>query len=133
MKQPSVKTRKDLFGRDVKVTRNKGVKTKEVTGDYVSKTKVVKGVKGGKQITKSRMEVDPSMGFGSVRNVTKYTGLAGLKRELDMKKSTDRKKVSSMAAGVNPEKAKANKNKMSVREMAKKKYKGTNLPKKFNG
>lgn len=133
MKQPSVKTRKDLFGRDVKVTRNKGVKTKEVTGDYVSKTKVVKGVKGGKQITKSRMEVDPSMGFGSVRNVTKYTGAAGLKRELDMKKSTARKKVSSMAAGVNPEKAKVTKNKMSVREMAKKKYKGTNLPKKFNG
>ena len=83
MKQPSVKTRKDLFGRDVKVTRNKDVKTKEVTGNYVAKTKVVKGVKGGSKVTKSRMEVDPSMGYGSVRNVTKYTGLAGLKKELD--------------------------------------------------
>jgi hypothetical protein len=73
------------------------------------------------------------MGFGSVRNVTKYTGAAGLKRELDMNKSTERKKVSSMAAGVNPSKAKATKNKLTVREMAQKKYKGTNLPKKFNG
>lgn len=133
MKQPSVKNRKDVFGRDVKVTRDKGVKTKEVTGNYVSKTKVVKGVKGGKQVTKSRMEVDPSMGFGSVRNVTKYTGLSGLKKELDMNKSTDRKKISSMAAGVNPTKAKLTKNKLTVREMAQKKYKGTNLPKKFNG
>ena len=133
MKQPSVKTRKDLFGRDVKVTRSGNTKTKEVTGDYVSKTKVVKNIKGGKQVTKSRMEIDPSMGYGSVRNVTKYRGLAGLKKELDMKPSTDRKKVSSMAAGVNPAKAKATKNKLTVREMAQKKYKGTNLPKKFNG
>lgn len=133
MKQPSVKTRKDLFGRDVKVTRNKGVKTKEVTGDYVAKTKVTKSVKGGKQVTKSRIEVDPSMGFGSVRNVTKYTGAAGLKRQLDMNPTSKRKKVSSMAAGVNPEKAKLTKNKLTVREMAQKKYKGTNLPKKFNG
>jgi hypothetical protein len=133
MKQPSVKTRKDLFGRDVKVTRNKDVKTKEVTGNYVAKTKVVKKVPGGKNITKSRMEVDPSMGYGSVRNVNKYTGLAGLKKELDMKKSTDRKKISTMAAGVNPTKAKLTKNKLTVREMAQKKYKGTNMPKKFNG
>lgn len=133
MKQPSVKTRKDLFGRDVKVTRDKGVKTKEVTGNYVAKTKVTKGVKGGKQVTKSRIEVDPSMGFGSVRNVTKYTGAAGLKKQLDMNPASKRKKVSSMAAGVNPEKAKLTKNKLTVREMAQKKYKGTNLPKKFNG
>lgn len=133
MKQPSVKTRKDVFGRDVKVTRDKGVKTKEVTGNYVAKTKVVKGVKGGSKVIKSRMEVDPSMGYGSVRNVTKYKGLAGLKKQLDMNPSTDRKKVFSMAAGVNPKVAKATNNKLTVRELAQKKYKGTNMPKKFNG
>jgi hypothetical protein len=38
-----------------------------------------------------------------------------------------------MAAGVNPKVAKATNNKLTVRELAQKKYKGTNMPKKFNG
>jgi hypothetical protein len=134
MKQPAVKNRKDLFGRDVKVTRDKGVKTKEVTGKYVAKTKVTKNAMGGgKKITKSTLKVSPREQMVDVTNKTKYTGAAARKRVLDVNPETSRKKTTSKAFNVNPAKAIATGNKLSVRESAKKMYKGTNLPKKFNG
>jgi hypothetical protein len=132
MKKPSVKTRTNLLGRDVKVTKVGNKKTREVTGNYVSKTKTSVDTKGGKKVTKSRIEVDPAMGFGSVRNVTKYTGLAGLKRAVSAKPGTDRKKVYTMKSEVNAKKAKEQGNKLSVRELAKSKYKGTNMPRRYN-
>jgi hypothetical protein len=131
MKQPVVKTRKNVLGRDVKITKVGNKKTREVTGNYVSKTRTSVDTKGGKKITKSRIEVDPAMGFGSVRNVTKYTGLAGLKRAFSSKPSSVRKTVYDMKSEVDPKRAKQSGNKMSVRELAQTKYKGGNLPRRF--
>lgn len=132
-KKPSVKTRTNLLGRDVKVTKVGNKKTREVTGNYVSKTRTATDTKGGKKVTKSRIEVDPTMGYGSVRNVTKFTGVAGLKRAVSSKPGAVRKTVYDMKAEVDPKRAKESGNKMSVRELAEKKYKGSNLPKRFKG
>lgn len=130
-KKSSVKTRTNLLGRDVKVTKTGNTKTREVTGNYVSKTRTATDTKGGKRVTKSRIEVDPAMGYGSVRNVTKFTGVAGLKRALSSKPGAVRKTVYDMKSEVDPKRAKQSGNKMSVRELAEKKYKGSNLPKRF--
>lgn len=132
-KDPIVKTRKNLLGRDVKVTKTGNKKTREVTGDYVSKTRTSVATKGGKKVTKSRIEVDPVMNYGSVRNVSKYTGVAGLKRAVSSKPGSDRKSVYKMTAQVDPKGAKLIGNKLSVRELAEKKYKGTNMPRKYKG
>jgi len=132
-KEPSVTTRKNILGRDVKVTKTGNTKTREVTGNYVSKTRTATDTKGGKRVVKSRIEVDPVMGYGSVRNVSKYTGIAGLKRSVSSKPGSDRKDVYTMTAQVDPKNAKKVGNKLSVRELAQKKYKGTNLPRKFKG
>jgi hypothetical protein len=131
MKQPIVKTRKNVLGRDVKITKTGNKKTREVTGNYVSKTRTSTDTKGGKKVTKSRIEVDPTMGYGSVRNVTKFTGAAGLKRALSSKPGAVRKTVYDMKAEVDPKRAKQSGTKMSVRELAQTKYKGGNLPRKF--
>jgi hypothetical protein len=131
MKQPIVKTRKNVLGRDVKITKTGNKKTREVTGNYVSKTRTATDTKGGKKVTKSRIEVDPAMGYGSVRNVTKFTGAAGLKRALSSKPGAVRKTVYDMKAEVDPKRAKQSGTKMSVRELAQTKYKGGNLPRKF--
>lgn len=134
MKQPIVKTRKNILGRDVKITRAGNEKTREVTGNRIAKTTVTKDLKtGGRKITTSKMVVSPREQMVDVINKTKYTGAAGRKRVLDVNPETSRKKKTVKAFNVNPEKAKVTKNKLSVRESAKKAYKGTNLPKKFNG
>jgi hypothetical protein len=130
-KEPSVTTRKNILGRDVKITKTGNKKTREVTGNYVSKTRTATDTKGGKKVTKSRIEVDPAMGYGSVRNVTKFTGAAGLKRALSSKPGAVRKTVYDMKSEVDPKRAKQSGTKMSVRELAEKKYKGSNLPKRF--
>jgi hypothetical protein len=132
MKQPLVKTRKNLLGRDVKITRSGNEKTREVTGNRVAKTTVSKNLKtGGKKITSSKMVISPREQMVDVINKTKYTGAAGRKRMLDVNPDTSRKKTTSKAFGVDPKKAKETKNKLSVRESAKKMYKGTNQPKRF--
>lgn len=128
-----IKTRKNLLGRDVKVSTSGNKKTREVTGNYVSKTRTSVPTKGGKKVTKSRLEVDPVMNYGSVRNVTKYTGLAGLKRAVSAKPGTERKKVFKLTGEVDPKRAAQTGNKLSVRELVQKKYKGDNMPRKFKG
>lgn len=131
-KEPVVKTRKNVLGRDVKITKTGNKKTREVTGDYVSKVRTATDIKGGKKVSKSRVELDPSMGYASVRNVTKFTGPAGLKRAFSTKPGPPRKNVFAINADVNPKRAKEQGNKLSVREVAKKYYKGSNLPRKTN-
>lgn len=134
MKQPIVKTRKNILGRDVKITRAGNEKTREVTGNRIAKTTVTKDLKtGGRKITTSKMVVSPREQMVDVINKTKYTGAAGRKRVLDVNPETSRKKKTVKAFNVNPEKAKVTKNKLSVRESAKKAYKGTNLPRRYNG
>lgn len=128
------KIRKNLLGRDVKVTREGSTKTREVTGNRMAKTTVTKNLKtGGKKITTSKIKVSPKEQMVDVINKTKYTGAAGRKRVLDVNPETSRKKTTSKAFSVDPEKAKQTKNTMSVREKAKKVYKGTNLPRRYNG
>jgi len=128
------KIRKNLLGRDVKVTRDGSTKTREVTGNKVAKTTVTKNLSsGGKKITTSKIKVSPREQMVDVINKTKYTGAAGRKRVLDVNPETTRRKTTSKAFSVDPAKAKQTKNTMSVREKAKKVYKGTNLPKKYNG
>ncbi len=125
--------RKNLLGRDVKITRDENTKTREVTGDRMARTKVTKDLSsGGKKITTSTIKVSPREQMVDVTNKTKYTGEAGRKRMLDVNPSTDRKNTTSKAFAVNPEKAKETKNTLSVREKAKKAYKGTNLPRNYN-
>jgi hypothetical protein len=125
-----VRTRKDIFGRDVKVVKTKNSKTRTVTGDYVAKTRTSRDVKGGKRVTKSRIELDKEMGVGNVRNVTKYTGLAGLKRVLTPNKY--RKDVNKVAGVVNPKLAAETGNKKSVTQSIIPRYKGKNLPRTYN-
>jgi len=126
--------RKNLLGRDVKITTSGNTKTREVTGNRMAKTTVTKDVNaGGKKITTSKIKVSPREQMVDVTNKTKYTGAAGRKRMLDVNPATDRKKTTSKAFAVNPEKAKETKNTLSVREKAKKAYKGTNLPRRYNG
>jgi len=128
------KIRKNLLGRDVKVTRDGSTKTREVTGNRIAKTTVSKDLKtGGRKVTTSKIKMSPREQMVDVTNKTRYTGAAGRKRMLDVNPSTDRKKTTSKAFSVDPAKAKQTKNTMSVREKAKKVYKGTNLPKKYNG
>jgi len=125
--------RKNLFGRDVKITTSGNTKTREVTGNRMAKTTVTKDVNaGGKKITTSKIKVSPREQMVDVTNKTKYTGAAGRKRMLDVNPATDRKKTTSKAFGVNAAKAKETKNTMSVRESAKKMYKGTNEPRNYN-
>ena len=126
---PKVRTRKDIFGRDVKVIKTKHSKTRTVTGDYVAKTRTSRDVRGGKKITKSRIELDPSMGVANVRNVTKYTGLAGLKRTLAPNKY--RKDVDKRSGVVDPKLAAATGNKKSVRQTIVPMYKGKNMPRTY--
>jgi hypothetical protein len=134
MKQPLAKTRKNLLGRDVKITRAGNEKTREVTGNRVAKTTVTKDLKtGGKKITSSKMVVSPREQMIDVVNKTKYTGAAGRKRVLDVNPETSRKKTTSKAFAVDPKKAKETKNPLSVRQSAKKMYKGTNVPRRYNG
>ena len=133
-KDPIVKTRKNILGRDVKITRAGNEKTREVTGNRVAKTTVTKDLKtGGRKITTSKMVVSPREQMVDVINKTKYTGAAGRSRMLDVNPETSRKKKTAKAFNVNPEKAKVTKNKLSVRESAKKAYKGSNLPRRYNG
>jgi hypothetical protein len=128
------KIRKNLLGRDVKVTRDGSTKTREVTGNRIAKTTVSKDLKtGGRKVTTSKIKMSPREQMVDVTNKTRYTGAAGRKRMLDVNPSTDRKKTTSKAFSVDPAKAKQTKNTMSVREKAKKAYKGTNLPRRYNG
>lgn len=129
--KPKVKvhTRKDMFGRDVKVVKSKHTKTRTVTGDYVAKTRTAQDVNGGKRITKSRIELDPSMGVANVRNVKKYTGLAGLKRTVAPNKY--RKTVDRRSGVVDSKLAAATGNKKSVREVIVPMYKGKNMPRTY--
>ena len=131
MKQPIVKTRKNVLGRDVKITKTGNKKTREVTGNYVSKVRTATDTRGGKRVVKSRLELDPAMSYANVRNVTKYTGVAGLKRAVSSKPGSDRKTVNVVKPNVNPKKAKEEGNKLTVRQFAEKNYKGKNLPKRF--
>jgi hypothetical protein len=121
--------RKNLLGRDVKITRDKNTKTREVTGNKMARTTVTKDLSsGGKKITKSTLKVSPREQMVDVTNKTKYTGVAARKRALDVNPETKRKSTSTKAFNVNPAKAKATGNKLSARESAKKMYKGTNQP-----
>ena len=133
-KDPILTSRKNILGRDVKITRAGNEKTPEVTGNKIAKTTVTKDLKtGGKKITTSKIKVSPKEQMVDVINKTKYTGAAGRKRVLDVNPETSRKKITSKAFSVDPAKAKQTKNTISVREKAKKVYKGTNLPRKYNG
>jgi hypothetical protein len=133
-KDPIVTSRRNILGRDVKITRSGNEKTREVTGNRVAKTTVAKNLKtGGKKITSSKMVISPREQMIDVTNKTKYTGVAGRKRMLDVNPETSRKKTTSKAFGVDAKKAKETKNKLSVRESAKKMYKGSNLPRRYNG
>ena len=126
--------RKNLLGRDVKITTSGNTKTREVTGNRMAKTTVTKDVNaGGKKITTSKIKVSPREQMVDVTNKTKYTGAAGRKRMLDVNPATDRKNTTSKAFAVDAAKAKATKNTMPVREKAQKAYKGTNLPRRYNG
>jgi hypothetical protein len=126
--------RKNLLGRDVKVTRDGNTKTREVTGNKMARTKVTKDVaSGGKKITTSTIRVSPKEQMVDVTNKTKYTGAAGRKRMLDVNPETDRKKTTTKTFAVDAAKAKQTKNTMPVREKAKKMYKGTNEPRRYNG
>lgn len=124
-----VRTRKDVFGRDVKIVKSKHTKTRTVTGDYVAKTRTSRDVNGGKKIMKSRIELDKDMGVGNVRNVTKYTGIAGLKRTFDSGKL--RKDVKKRSGNVDPKLAAASGNKKSVTQTLIPMYRGTNLPRTY--
>jgi hypothetical protein len=130
-KKPSTKTRTNILGRDVKVTKTGNKKTREVTGNYVSKVRTATDTRGGKRVVKSRIELDPAMNYANVRNVTKFTGIAGLKRAVSSKPGSDRKTVNVVKPNVNPKKAKEEGNKLTVRQFAEKNYKGKNLPKRF--
>ena len=130
-KKPSTKTRTNLFGRDVKVTKTGNKKTREVTGKYVSKVRTATDTRGGKRVVKSRIELDPAMNYANVRNVTKFTGIAGLKRAVSSKPGSDRKTVTVVKPNVDAKKAKQEGNTLSVRQFAEKNYKGKNLPKRF--
>lgn len=126
--------RKNLLGRDVKITTSGNTKTREVTGNRMAKTTTTKDLaSGGKKITTSKIKVSPREQMVDVTNKTKYTGAAGRKRMLDVNPETSRTKTTSKAFAVNPEKAKETKNTLPVREKAKKAYKGTNLPRRYNG
>ena len=131
-KKDPIVTRKNLLGRDVKITRTKNKKVREVTGNYVSKVRTATDIKGGKKVSKSRVELDPTMGYASVRNVTKYTGIGGLKRAVSSRQGPPRKDVFSIKAEVDPKRAKKEGQTKSVREVAKKYYKGSNLPRRTN-
>lgn len=125
--------RKNLLGRDVKITTEGNTKTREVTGDRMARTKVTKDLNtGGKKITTSTMKVSPREQMVDVTNKTKYTGEAARKRVLDVNPETSRTKTTSKAFSVDAEKAKQTKNTLSVREKAKKVYKGTNEPRNYN-
>jgi len=125
--------RKNLLGRDVKITVDGNTKTREVTGDRMARTKVTKDLStGGKKITTSTMKMSPREQMVDVTNKTKYTGAAARKRVLDVNPETSRKKTTSKAFAVDAEKAKQTKNTLSVREKAKKAYKGTNEPRNYN-
>jgi hypothetical protein len=125
--------RKNLLGRDVKITRDKNTKTREVTGNKMARTTVTKDLSsGGKKITKSTLKISPREQMVDVTNKTKYTGVAARKRVLDVNPETSRTKTTAKAFNVDPAKAKETKNTMSVREKAKKAYKGTNEPRKYN-
>lgn len=125
--------RENLLGRDVKITTEGNTKTREVTGDRMARTKVTKDLNtGGKKITTSTMKVSPREQMVDVTNKTKYTGEAARKRVLDVNPETSRTKTTSKAFSVDAEKAKQTKNTLSVREKAKKVYKGTNEPRNYN-
>jgi hypothetical protein len=125
--------RKNLLGRDVKITTEGNTKTREVTGENVAKTKVTKELKsGGSKITESKMKISPREQMIDVTNKTKYTGEAARKRVLDVNPETSRTKTTSKAFSVDPAKAKETKNTLSVREKAKKSYKGSNVPRSYN-
>ena len=92
------KIRKNLLGRDVKVTRDGSTKTREVTGNKMAKTTVTKNLSsGGKKITTSKIKISPREQVVDVVNKTKYTGAAGRKRVLDVNPETSRKKTTSKA------------------------------------
>jgi hypothetical protein len=125
--------RKNLLGRDVKITTEGNTKTREVTGENIAKTKVTKELKsGGSKVTTSTLKVSPREQMIDVTNKTKYTGEAARKRVLDVNPETSRTKTTSKAFSVDPAKAKETKNTLSVREKAKKTYKGSNLPRNYN-
>jgi hypothetical protein len=99
----------------------------------MARTKVTKDLNtGGKKITTSTMKVSPREQMVDVTNKTKYTGEAARKRVLDVNPETSRTKTTSKAFSVDAEKAKQTKNTLSVREKAKKVYKGTNEPRRYN-
>ena len=126
--------RKNLLGRDVKITRDGNTKTREVTGNKMARTKVTKDLEGGgRKVTTSTIKMSPREKMVDVVNKTKYTGAAGRKRVLDVNPDTKRKTTVAKAFNVNPAKAKATGNKLSVRDKAKKMYKGTNQPRNYNG
>jgi hypothetical protein len=125
--------RKNLLGRDVVITRKGSTKTRQVTGNKVAKVKITKNLKdGGKRITTSKMKMSPKEQGIDVVNKTRYTGAAARKRVLDVNPDTKRSKTNAKFFNVNPEKAKEINNTLSVREKAKKAYKGTNLPRRYN-
>ena len=126
--------RKNLLGRDVKITTSGNTKTREVTGNRMAKTTTTKDLTtGGKKITTSKIKMSPREQMVDVTNKTKYTGAAGRKRVLDVNPETSRTKTTTKTFAVDAEKAKQTKNTMPVREKAKKMYKGTNEPRRYNG
>jgi hypothetical protein len=125
--------RKNLLGRDVKITTSGSTKTREVTGNKMAKTKVASELTGGgKKVTVSKIKTSPREQIVDVTNTTKYTGAAARKRALDVNPDTKRKATTARAFNVNPIKAVLTGNKLSARDKAKKMYKGTNEPRNYN-
>ena len=108
--------RKNLLGRDVKITTSGNTKTREVTGNKMARTTVTNKLKdGGRKITTSTLKTSPREQVVDVVNKTKYTGAAGRKRVLDVNPDTKRKSTTARAFNVNPVKAVVTGNKLSAR------------------
>jgi hypothetical protein len=138
-----VKTRTNLLGRNVKITREGSKKTREVQGTRVSKYRSSRptedrysGLKGNKVI-KSKVVSNPRKGSIDVMNMEKTTGLLGLSKVLDSDKKTKRIKSASYHITSNPSEISRKKkrgeniseSKANVRQTALKYYRGSSLPK----
>ena len=138
-----VKTRTNLLGRNVTVTREGSKKTREVQGSRVSKYRSTRptedrysGLKGNK-VVKSKVVSNPRKSTIDIMNMDKTTGLLGLSKVLDSDKKTKRVKSSSYHITSNPGEIQKKKrrgetmreSKANVRQTALKYYKGSKLPK----
>jgi hypothetical protein len=143
-------TRKNLLGRDVKITKTPTTKTREVTGDFVAKKKVKTNLKGttqirnpftgtkrfekvdiGKRVSTSKIKVNRKNDSIDVTNKTKYTGSAGRTKNWDDNPKTNRKKTTVRTYMEDPNNVSRIKKNVPLEEKAAKAYKGKNLPRRY--